>query len=87
MTAEAAIPDPALIALSMKSLVLDLPLAIAAEATRFNARIAVAWFDHLSRIAALNGSSEPRALLEPDNGPTVNVAPTSPYAVAAKLAA
>jgi hypothetical protein len=85
-TAEAAMPDPALMALSLKSLAMDLPLAIAVEAVRFNVRVAMAWLDHVGRVATLNGSAG-ASVPQPDNGPPVSVAPPSPYAVAAKLAA
>ncbi|WP_155931690.1 hypothetical protein [Methylopila sp. 73B] len=71
----------------MKSLVLDLPLAIGAETMRFNVRLAIAWLDHIGRVAALNGPPDAGPLMKPNDGPPVSVAPTSPYAVAAKLAA
>ncbi|RXF73209.1 hypothetical protein [Hansschlegelia zhihuaiae] len=86
MTAEAAMPDPALMALSMKSLALDLPLAIAVETIRFNVRIAMAWLDHVGRVAALSPSAASDVSF-PDDGPAVRVAPQRPVAVAARLAA
>ena len=86
MTVEAAIPDPAAMALSVKSLTIDLPLAIALEAVRFHVRVATAWFDLVDTISALNRP----AVEEPgrrEDEPPVRVEPQSPYAVAATLAA
>lgn len=86
MTAEAAMPDPAIAALSVKSLVLDLPLAIAVEVVRFNVRVAMAWLDHVAIVAALNHPTDSVPPLEP-HAPPLRVAAPLPGDAAVKIAA
>jgi hypothetical protein len=86
MTAEAAMPDPVAMALSMKSLTVDLPLAIATEAVRFNVRVATAWLDHIGRVTALSQSGVDDMFDRKEPG-ICDVAVQPPFAIATRLAA
>jgi len=82
MTAQGAVPDPLAMALCAKSMLVDLPLALALETVRFNVRAGTCWLDHAGRMAEL---TRPDGLR--DSEPPARIAPATPRVVASRAAA
>ncbi|HVI27418.1 hypothetical protein [Hansschlegelia sp.] len=82
MTAQGAVPDPLAMALCAKSMLVDLPLALALETVRFNVRAGTCWFEHVGRMAEL---TRPESLLASE--PPARIASAAPRVVASRAAA